>query len=56
MDDAVKGGLMQISEAVSAMTTRTSGAIQQMEKETKILKGNLGKKFCSHERDPIVQS
>ncbi|XP_052218005.1 complement C1q-like protein 4 [Dreissena polymorpha] len=41
MDDAVKGGLMQISEAVSAMTTRTSGAIQQMEKETKILKAQL---------------
>ncbi|KAH3869495.1 hypothetical protein DPMN_032664 [Dreissena polymorpha] len=41
LDDAIQGGLLNISNALSSMTTNTSMAIQQMEKETKIMKGKL---------------
>ncbi|KAH3807427.1 hypothetical protein DPMN_135768 [Dreissena polymorpha] len=38
---AIQGGLLTISKAVSAMTTNTSVAITQMERENKILKDQL---------------
>ncbi|XP_052237412.1 complement C1q-like protein 3 [Dreissena polymorpha] len=41
LDDAIQGGLINITVAVTSMTTNTSEAITRMEKENKILKDQL---------------